>query len=276
MDALTPWTHPPAVHVFGPGVAKWGIDYSFKHVVLDALQDIDEEEDEFNRQYANKMRALREHGERMVREKTASLGDFVTMTYDSCRNASLVGFVVGENGLIVDTRTFVQIRSESLAPRMMLPAQLVPADANPVRLFMPLFHYSYYIATAAVCLPNDSALLRMLGVAPVRDHEVVMMAVDHDWFSCWDDVRYAGHPITRLIQWAQRTGMPMSRGLCLSMVPTTTVRTSFYDHFDSLMNRAPLFASNDGLRWIDGDGAVRYVVYLNNDPRDPPTRPRSA
>ena len=169
--SLAPWTRPLAVHLFGPGYDSYGNGCTDVADCerLEGLEKAHTCKEKFD--------ALTAHAAQMATAGTARQGDFVLMGFCDRRNCSLCGVVIGTDGTPVSTGVFKTVRMEYFGFRMIIPACLVPLDADPVALFAPLMEYN----AAVVCLPDECALLRSLSL-PAHEGETVVLVRMHDLF----------------------------------------------------------------------------------------------
>jgi len=243
---LVPWSadRPPKVVGRGPGYDDYGngcdelFDFPTDATLARATS------------LADKMAALKRIAARLA--PALEPGDFVVMSYGSRQNASLVGWIVGRGGALVSTHALPAVNVEYTSPRMVIPAHLVPADANPARLFRALLAHSKYYATAVVALPPDSALLRSLGLRPVPDHTHVFVTMDADMAACVSPTQAVGDPVSNLLKRSLYTpGGPIGF-YCISLVPDALMTSSFWEcgSDDFGLGGEVVFASHDSTTWV--------------------------
>ena len=220
MEHLAPWTRPPRVFVFGPECVE--------HEGMKRCED---------------------HAARMYRKGEARTGDFVVM----CYGERSIGCVLGRQGVPVSTDFFSALDAEYAAPRLVLPARLVPPLANPAVLFRDLFARSDYYAPAVVCLADDSALLRSLGLPPTRGHVYVFATFDNELAKCMRVDEDNEYPLMHVLDRTSDLFFTISR------VPKRKMRRSGWE--------VVLYASHDGTAWVgcDENAGARKVAVFEED-----------
>ena len=246
LDNLVPWTRPPSVLVYGPGVGcHGGIDEDFDCAVpLPEFKALAVDD------MATRLRVLKRAATAAARDGRAVPGDFVVMSTTYRHNSSLVGYVIGADGKPVSTDVFATVRQGDVAPRMLIPAHLIPADADPAKLFAPLLRFSDMNSVAMWCLPDDSALLKALGCKPTPDDAFVFSAnqgtFDPDTMKDMADLEiYPGAP----------------RFYCVHRMDRESIASGWHadvyrDHEERLV-----FISDDAVEWF-GFG-MRSIVVAN-------------
>lgn len=169
LTKLVPWTRPPTVHLFHPGVSSTGDydDYGFHGAV--------NHESLTRGTSSDKHLALAGIASTLFSEGKAQPGDFVMMGYGARHNSTLVGCVIGEAGAVVSTNAFPTVACEDLAPRMVIPARLIPPGADPIKLFEPLFQFTDCDSTVLIVLPEDCPLIKALGCPTLHSGDAYVL-----------------------------------------------------------------------------------------------------
>lgn len=293
---LVPWTSPPRVFIYGPGLNTYGGDadlFAFTphakltkiaggHNTIDDsesdthsnadsverlvqwinleedddktkvnVEDEDEDEDDTSRV----LRVLNEIAVVMFHRGEASPGDFIVVATAARNNCSLMGVVIGANGVPVNTSAvFTRLYTEYVADRMVIPAHLVSPSQDPATLFANLFSHVNINAPVVVCLPSNSALIQALNCNIQSNYTFVM--------SAFEAYCYSG--VAQLRCKAMNDIVQNGSFMCVSKVPSVKINDKKgweCDWTDFALGGNLVAVSKDGKTWVGKKGVVDNVIY---------------